>query len=266
LKQISWSSSIRLPGAQEALVTELAKTGKPLVAVVMAGRPLIMRPLLEHAHAILYAWHPGSMAGPALVDLITGRAVPSGKLPVSFPRMTGQIPIYCAHKNTARPATEDGHVHIDDIEPGAFQTSVGNTSFHLDAGYTPEFPLGFGLSYARFEYSGIKLSSKTLRPGETLHVSAELTNRGGVKAEEVVQLYVRDLVGSVTRPVKELSGFERVALEPGETRTVSFALSASDLAFYDRELRWVTEPGRFHVWIGGCSDTNLQAEFELVGS
>ncbi len=257
-------ASVRLPGAQEALLDELAQTGKPIVAVVMAGRPLIMRPLLDRADAILFGWHPGTMAGPAVVDLITGRAVPTGKLPISFPRMTGQIPVYCAHKNTGRPATFDSHVHIDDIEPGAFQTSVGNTSFHFDAGYTPEFPLGFGLSYTCFAYSNIRLSSGQLRPGESLRISADLTNQGEVKAEEVVQLYVRDLVGSVTRPVKELCGFQRVALEPGETRTVWFSLAAHDLAFYGRDLQLVAEAGMFHVWIGGCSDTQLRAEFELL--
>ena len=259
-------ASIRLPGAQEALVAEIAATGRPLVAVVMAGRPLIMRPLLKHASAILYAWHPGNMAGPALVDLITGQAVPTGKLPVSFPRMTGQIPIYCAHKNTGRPASEDDHTHIEDIETGASQTSVGNTSYHLDAGYTPEFPLGFGLSYVRFEYSNIRLSTTRVRPGETLLVSADVTNRGKVQAQDVVQLYVRDLVGSVTRPVKELCGFQRVTIAPGETRTASFELSTRDLAFYNRDLQLITEPGLFHVWIGGSSDTDLRAEFELLDS
>jgi beta-glucosidase len=178
--------------------------------------------------------------------------------------MTGQIPIYCMQKNTGRPATPDTHVHMNEIEQGAFQTSIGNTSYHFDAGYTPQFPLGFGLSYTRFEYANIRLSSSRIRSGEVLCVSADLTNRGGVAAEEVVQLYVRDLVGSVTRPVKELRGFQRVALEPGETTTVEFSLTAEDLAFYNRDLRLVPEPGSFHVWIGGCSDTDLQAEFELL--
>lgn len=257
-------ANIRLPGAQEELVARVADTGKPMVAVVMAGRPLIMRPLLDRVSAVLYAWHPGNMAGPALVDLITGLAVPSGKLPISFPRMTGQIPIYCAHKNTGRPVIGDDLIQIDDIEKGATQTSVGNMSYHLDAGYEPEFPLGFGLSYTRFVYSNIRLSSQSLRPGETVQVSAELRNNGGVKATEVVQLYVRDLVGSVTRPVKELRGFQRVTLEPGEVRIVYFTLSAGDLAFYDRSLQLITEPGIFHVWIGGSSDTTLRAEFEMV--
>lgn len=257
-------ASIRLPGCQEALVDAIAETGTSIVAVVMAGRPLIMHKLLERVDAILYAWHPGSMAGPALVDLLTGEAVPSGRLPVTFPKMTGQIPIYCAHKNTGRPATPDTHIHIDEIEQGAFQTSVGNTSFHLDAGYTPEFPLGFGLSYTRFEYTNLRLSSEQVQYGETLRVSADLANVGDVAAEEVVQLYLRDLVGSVTRPVRQLCGFQRVRLEPGRSQTVTFTLTADDLAFYDRNLKRVAEPGMFHIWIGGSSDTDLRAEFELL--
>lgn len=257
-------ADIRLPGCQQELVAEIAKTGKPVVAIVMAGRPLVLQTLLDRADSVLFAWHPGSMAGPALVDLITGEKVPSGKLPVTFPRMTGQIPIYCAHKNTGRPATDETYVHIDDIKRGAFQTSVGNTSFYFDAGYTPQFPLGFGLSYVDFEFANIRLSSAQLRPGEVLYVEADLTNRGTVEAEEVAQLYVRDLVGSVTRPIKELVGFKRVTLKPGETKTVEFSLTSDDLAFYNRNLKFVSEPGEFHVWIGGSSDTELRAEFELL--
>ena len=178
--------------------------------------------------------------------------------------MTGQIPVYCAHKNTGRPATDETYMHIDDIEQGAFQTSVGNTSFHFDAGYTPQFPLGYGLSYVNFEYTNIRLNSRQLRPGDILYVSADLTNHGAVEAEEVAQLYIRDLVGSVTRPVKELVGFTRVMLKPGETKTVEFSLTTDDLSFYDRNLKFVAEPGEFHAWIGGSSATDLRAEFELL--
>jgi len=165
--------------------------------------------------AILYAWHPGTMGGPAIADLLFGIESPSGKLPASFPRMVGQIPIYYSHKNTGKPPTPDSVVHIDDIDPKARQLSLGMTSFHLDAGYTPLFAFGHGLSYTSFEYTNIRVSNEQIRLGQSFRVSADLRNTGAIGAEEVVQLYVRDLVGSVTRPVKELKGFQKVELQPG---------------------------------------------------
>ena len=178
----------------------------------------------------------------------------------------GQIPIYYAHKNTGRPPTPHTVVGIDEIEPRAAQTSLGNTSFYLDAGDKPLFPFGFGLSYTTFAYANIQTSADTVALGETLTVSADLTNTGEWEADETVQLYVRDLVGSVTRPVRELKGFQRVRLGPGERTTVTFHLHTDDLAFYDRQMRFVTEPGQFHVWIGGSSDADLRAEFAVVES
>ena len=156
-------------------------------------------------------------------------------------------------------------MHLDDLPVRGAQAAFGMTSHHLDAGYTPLFPFGFGLSYARFTYSDIELSQSALGMSDSLTVQAVLTNSGDVEAEEVVQLYVRDLVGDVTRPVKELKGFERVRLRPGESRAVIFELNSADLAFYGQDMELMTEPGDFHVWVGGSSDAELRASFTLVG-
>ena len=257
-------AEIDLPGSQEQLIEAVAATGKPIVLVVMAGRPLTLEGVMEKVAAVLYAWHPGTMGGPAIADLLFGVESPSGKLPVTFPRAVGQIPIYYARKNTGRPPSHDSITHIDEIDGKAPQTSLGMSAFHLDAGFRPLFPFGYGLSYTRFEYSDLQLSSSQLAVGETIRVSAKLHNAGDYAAEEVVQLYTRDLVGNVTRPIKELKGFQRVRLEPGQTETVTFLLHTEELAFYNREMELVTEPGMFHVWIGGSSDAELQGEFEVI--
>jgi beta-glucosidase len=257
-------ADISLPGNQADLVRVLHETGQPVIAVIMAGRPLTLANILEQADAILFAWHPGSMGGPAIADLLFGVESPSGKLPATFPRMVGQVPIYYAHKRTGKPANAKRFKHIDDIPVGMPQTSSGFVSSHLDAGFTPQFPFGFGLSYADFTYSDIGVSQARVALGEPFSISAKLTNQGAIEAEEVVQLYIRDLVGSVTRPVRELKGFKRIRLAPGESRTVSFELTAKDLAFYDRNMRLTTEPGEFHAWIGGSSQAQLQTRFTLV--
>ena len=254
---------IDLPGAQAALIEAVAEAGGPVIAVIMAGRPLTIEAILPHVDALLYAWHPGSMGGPAIVDLLFGLESPSGKLPVTFPRVVGQVPIHYAHKNSGRPATADSCVNMADVAPRAAQTSLGMTSFYLDAGYRPLFPFGFGLSYGEFQYTNIAISKPQIAMGETMDIAAEVVNIGVHAAEEVVQLYVRDLVGSVTRPVKELKAFQRLQLRPGEHRQVSFSLHTEELGFYGRDRQFRTEPGRFQVWIGGCSDAALQAEFEL---
>ena len=257
-------ADISLPGDQAELVRRIRATGKPVVAVILAGRPLTLTNIVDQVDAILFAWHPGTMGGPAIADLLFGIESPSGKLPASFPRMVGQIPIYYNQKNTGKPPSPDTVVHIDDIDAHAPQLSLGMTAFHLDAGYTPLFAFGHGLSYAAFDYSDIKVSKEAIALGETVTVSAKLRNTGDVAAEEVVQLYVRDLVGNVTRPVKELKGFRRVHLEPGETETVAFELHTDDLAFYGRNNRLMTEAGDFHVWIGGSSETGLRSELRIV--
>jgi beta-glucosidase len=259
-------ADIDLPGAQVELVQRIRATGKPVIAVVLAGRPLTLLNIVDEVDAILYAWHPGTMGGAAIADLLFGVASPSGKLPVSFPRMVGQIPIYYNQKHGGKPPTPETVVHIDDIDARAPQTSLGMTAFHLDAGYTPLFEFGFGLSYARFEYANLELSSETFAVGETLTVSADVSNRGEVAAEEVVQLYVRDLVGNVTRPVRELKGFKRMAIDAGQTVRVEFRLDADDLAFYGQRNTLIVEPGDFHVWIGGSSTAELRGEFRLTSA
>ena len=257
-------ADITLPGIQEDLVREIAATGTPVILVLMTGRPLALERVVPHVRALLCAWHPGTMAGPAIADLLFGAASPCGRLPVTFPRVTGQVPIYYAHRNTGKPATADSIVHIDDIPRGAPQTSVGATSFHLDAGASPLYTFGFGLTYSRVEYRDIRTDRAALPPDGTITISAEVTNLGGREVTEVAQLYVRDLVGSRTRPVRELRGFQRLHLAPGEQRTVTFRLRAADLAFHGRQMQRVVEPGRFHAWIGASADARLKTEFEIV--
>jgi len=256
-------ADIDLPGHQAELIEQVAATGKPIVLVVLAGRPLTLGRVIDKVDAVLYAWHPGTMAGPAIAELLFGVESPSGKLPVSFPRAVGQIPIYYAKKNTGRPPSHDNITHIDEIDGNAVQTSLGMSSFHLDAGFTPLFPFGFGLSYSQFEYTDIKLSNSHISLGDTLHISATLRNVGAVEAQEVVQLYIRDLVGNVTRPVKELKGFQKIRLKPGQDQTVNFSLHTDELAFFNQKMQELTEPGDFHVWIGGSSDTELRSEFTI---
>ena len=257
-------ADIGLPGDQATLVRRVAETGTPVVAVVMAGRPLTLLDVIDHVDALLVAWHPGTMGGPAIADLLFGRASPSGKLPVTFPRMVGQVPIYYSQKNTGKPPAPELVVHIDEIGLQAPQTSLGMTAFHLDAGYQPLFPFGFGLSYGDFHYRDIRVSASEIRLGETVRISAELSNHGPMAAEEVVQLYIRDLVGSITRPVRELKGFRRVRLEPGQTVTVDFDLHTDELAFYGRSMQPGTEPGEFHAWIGGSSLAPLRTVFRVI--
>ena len=257
-------ADISLPGAQAELVAHVRRAAKPLIAVILAGRPLTLTNIVDQVDAILFAGHPGTMAGPALADLLFGVESPSGKLPVTFPRMVGQVPIYYSHKNTGKPPSPETVVHIDDIDASAPQLSLGMTSFHLDAGYTPLFPFGHGLSYSRFEYRELCLSKTEIRIGEPLIVCVDLRNCGEVVAEEVAQCYVRDLVGSVTRPVRELKGFRRVRLGPGEATTLEFTLSSDDLAFHGRDMTLAVEPGEFHVWVGGSSDAALQCGFRIL--
>jgi beta-glucosidase len=259
-------ADIDLPGNQEQLIEAIASAGRPVVLVIMAGRPLTLHKIMDKVSAILYAWHPGTMGGPAIADLLFGIESPSGKLPVTFPRLVGQVPIYYARKNTGRPPTRDSITHIDDIDGKAAQTSLGMSAFHLDAGYTPLFPFGYGLSYTRFEYRDLALSAQRVAMGESIEISAVLCNVGTRAAEEIVQLYIRDLVGNVTRPIRELKGFRRVRLEAGESTRVVFTLHTDQLAFYNRRMSLVTEPGKFHAWIGADSDAELRAEFEVIDS
>lgn len=255
-------ADISLPGAQTILLEELGKLGKPLVMVVMAGRPLTIGAETEMADAVIFAFHGGTMAGPALADLLFGKAVPSGKLPVTFPRMAGQIPVYYSHKNTGRPASDI--TLIDDIEVGALQTSLGFTSYHLDAGDTPLFPFGYGLSYTSFEYGPVTLSSGKLSEGDVLTISCEIRNNGDYDACEVAQLYVRDLVGSLVRPVRELKGFRRVFIPKGKSVTVDFEISPDDLSFWHQDLTFRPEKGEFQAWISGDSASGTPVSFTFA--
>ena len=257
-------ADIGLPGDQVELVRRIRATGKPIIAVILAGRPLTLSDIVDEVDAILYAWHPGTMGGPAIADLVFGNATPSGKLPATFPRVVGQIPIYYSQKNGGKPPTKDNVVHIDEIDTFAPQTSLGMSAFHLDTCFTPLFPFGHGLSYTWFGYEHIRVSADEIRLGQNITISVDICNHGDIEAEEVVQLYTRDLVASLTRPVKELKGFRRIRLAPRETRTISFEIHTDDLAFYGREGRRVVEPGLFHVWIGGSSDAELRTEFRIA--
>jgi beta-glucosidase len=200
------------------------------------------------------------MGGPAIVDLLFGRAAPSGKLTVTFPRTVGQVPVYYAHLNTGRPAlpTELGIPMGNPAEP------KGYTSKYIDVDFTPEYPFGFGLSYTDFEYSHVRLSASTLREAGVLTVSADIANRGRLAGVEVVQLYVRPVAASVAQPVRLLKGFRRVALQPGETQTVTFTITARDLAFHNQQMQLVSEPGRYQVWIAPDSVRGIGSEFTML--
>ncbi|MDK2841212.1 MAG: beta-glucosidase [Anaerophaga sp.] len=256
-------AELEMVGAQKELLELAASKGKPVVMVVMSGRPAGLYKTQHLADAIMYAWHPGTMAGPALTNLIFGESVPSGKLPVTFPKGEGQIPIYYAHKMTGRPADSSAWTYIDDIKVKAEQLSLGNTSHTLDYGFTPLYPFGYGLSYTTFEYTDISLSSEKIQEGDALEVSAVVTNTGDVAATEIVQLYTRDLVGSYTRPVRELKDFKRVTIQPGESKKVSFTLTTEQLGFYHPDGEFVVEPGEFNVWIAPNAADGLIAGFVL---
>ena len=253
---------IDLPGVQSELITELRKTGKPLILVVMAGRPLGIGAEMDIADAVLYAWHPGTMAGPAVADLIFGDYSPSGKLPVTFVKGAGQIPFYYYRKNTGRPATKDDVTYIDDIPRNSKQLSLGFKSMHIDYGITPLRPFGFGLSYTEFKYENLRLSSNEMSTDGAITVSADIKNVGNYETEEIVQFYVHDKVGSITRPIKELKGFEKINIKPGDVKTVNFELKAEDLQFFNGD-DYVIESGDFEVWIGPNSDEGLKGTFVL---
>ena len=256
-------ADINLPGAQTELLAQLKATGTKLVTVILAGRPLTLPEIVANSDALLFAWHPGTMTGPALYDLIFGNAAPTARLPVSFPKMVGQIPIYYNHKNSGRPASDNQIMHIDEIQVGAKQTSFGMTAFHLDAGFRPLFPFGFGLSYSQFDYAGLQLDRTELSAGETLGVSVRVTNVGDRPGTETVQLYIRDMAASLTRPIRELKACKRVHLSPGQSETVHFQLTEEDLAFYRRDKTFGAEPGAFKVWVGPNVDAVLVADFVL---
>lgn len=255
-------ANLNLQGAQSQLIKELAATGKPVVTVVMAGRQLVIADEVKVSDAMLYSFHPGTMGGPAIADILFGEVNPSGKTPVTFPRMSGQVPIYYAQHKTGRPANPT-EMLIDEIPVEAGQTSVGCRSFYLDAGNSPLFPFGYGLSYTTFEYSNLSLASDKLTAQDTLSISFTLKNTGKYDGTEVVQLYVQDKVGSVTRPVKELKRFQRVTLKVGESTQVSLSLPVSELAFWGYDMNYTVEPGDFTLWVGTNSAEGLTKDFSV---
>lgn len=256
-------ADITLKGDQRKMIAALAATGKPLVLTVMAGRPLVLDEESRVADAILFSFHPGTMGGPAIADLLFGKAVPSGKLPATFPAASGQVPCYYSHNNTGRPfrGTE---TMLYDIPREASQTSLGNTSYMLDCGFYPLYPFGYGLSYTEFGYSAPVLDRQEYSPDDVIRVTFTLTNTGRYAATEVAQLYVRDLVGSSARPVKELKGFRRISLDPGESGEYTFELPVQDLAFYGLDMTRKVEPGDFHLWVAGDSMSGEPVSFSVV--
>ncbi|MBX6330316.1 MAG: glycoside hydrolase family 3 C-terminal domain-containing protein, partial [Gemmatimonadaceae bacterium] len=246
--EASSRASIQLPGVQRELAQRVVAAGKPVVALLMSGRPLATPWLAAHVPAILETWFLGTEMGPAVADILFGDYAPSGKLPVTVPRATGQVPIYYAHKPTGRPPSDSNRY----------------TTKYLDVPWTPLYPFGYGLSYTTFAYAPPRLSRSTMRATDTLVVQVDVRNTGSRAGDEVVQLYVRDDVASVTRPVEELRGFRRVTLAPGETKTISFTLRADDLAFYDRNMQRVVEPGTFTVLVGGSSADVQAAHFTVT--
>ena len=245
---------LNLPGSQEALVTAVASTGKPCIAAIFAGRPLVLTGIEKMVQAMLMAWHGGSRTAAGFCDVLFGRVNPSAKLPVSFPRSEGQIPVYYAHKKTGRPVESTG----------TLQFNESHKSSYLDLSNQPLYPFGFGLSYTHFAYSDLRLSTKKLKRGDTLVLQVQVTNTGTTAGTEIVQLYVQDLVGVVTRPVKELKDYQKITLQPAETRKVEFVLPVEKLTFLDVELHPILEAGEFKVWVAPNSVEGLQDSFEVV--
>lgn len=257
-------ADLNLKGAQSELLAALAATGKPLVTVVMAGRQLTIGKEVEASDAMLYLFHPGTMGGPAIADLLFGKAVPSGKTPVTFLKTVGQVPLYYAHNNSGRPASKHFRP-LDELPLEVGQTSAGSNSSYMDVGVQPLYPFGYGLSYTTFGYSNVKLSSSELKKDDVLTVTFDLENTGKYEGTEVAQLYVRDKVGSVTRPVKELKRFTRVTLKPGEKKTVTLELPISELAFWNIDMKKTVEPGDFLLWVAPDSQSGEEITFKVIG-
>ena len=244
-------SDITIPKIQQELLAALLKTGKPVILVLFTGRPLALKWENSNVPAILNVWFGGTEAGDAIADVLFGDVNPSGKLSATFPQNVGQVPIFYNHKNTGRPLGEGKW----------FQKFRSN---YLDVSNDPLYPFGYGLSYTTFSYSDVKLSSPTINANQTLTASVTVTNTGNVTGKEVVQLYIRDLIGSITHPVKELKGFQKVELKAGESREITFSISVNDLKFYNSDLKFVAEPGDFKIFIGGNSRDIKEGQFKLI--
>ncbi len=243
-------TDIGIPDVQKELLEELLKTGKPVVLVLFTGRPLALKWESEHVPAILNVWFGGSEAGDAIADVLFGDVNPSGKLTMTFPQVVGQVPLFYNHKNTGRPLAEGKW----------FEKFRSN---YLDVSNDPLYPFGYGLSYTNFEYSDVKLSNNTLNRGQGITATVTVKNTGSREGKEVVQMYIRDLVGSITRPVKELKGFQKVSLKAGESKDITFNITEEDLKFYNSDLQFVAEPGDFKVFIGTNSRDVKEADFKL---
>ncbi|GGE21514.1 glycosyl hydrolase [Sphingobacterium cellulitidis] len=244
-------TDLNIPESQKRLLEALVKTGKPVVLVLFAGRPLTLTWEQEHVPAILNVWFGGTETGKAVADVLFGDVNPSGKLPATFPQNVGQLPMYYSQKNTGRPLAKSAW----------FQKFRSN---YLDVSNEPLYPFGFGLSYTEFEYSPLKLEKATINKSDKLRITVQVKNNGQYNGEEVVQLYIQDLVASQTRPVKELKGFQKVWIEKGKSKTVAFEISEEDLKFYNQKLDFISEPGKFKVYIGTNSRDVQEAEFELI--
>lgn len=242
-------TSLELPRKQELILSILGKLSKPTVMVLFNSRPLVFEWASQNIPAILVAWQPGFETGNALADVLMGKVNPSGKLPVTFPRNLGQVPIYYNHMNTGRPQTQFGQIF---------------TSGYLDSPTSPAYPFGFGLSYTTYAYSDLKLSKSQYKMGETVEVSIKVTNTGERAGEEIVQCYTRDISADIARPVKELKGFEKIKLNAGESRVVTFRLSEQDLSYWNNELKWKADSGQFKVFVGGNSVDVKEGDFELI--
>jgi beta-glucosidase len=245
-------TKLEIPAVQKELLAALLKTGKPVVLVLFTGRPLVLVDEYQKVSAILNVWFPGTEAGYAIADVLFGDENPSGKLTATFPRSVGQIPIYYNYKNTGRPLSNT---------EGKFVKFLSN---YIDERNEPLFPFGYGLSYTTFSYANLKLSETKMNANGKITAFIDVTNTGNFNGKEVVQLYIRDVVGSVTRPIKELKGFQKIYLNKGETKTVRFEISIEDLKFYNSELEFMAEPGMFDVFIGPNSDTQEKQSFELI--
>jgi len=257
-------SNIDLPGAQEQLIKELAKTGKPIILVIMAGRPITITNIINDVDAVLMAWHPGTMGGPAIYEMLFGLNEPGGRLPVSWPKTAGQLPYFYNHKTTGRPADSTSFVQMKDIPIEAWQSSLGNSSHYLDIGFTPHFPFGFGLGYTNYKYDNLQISKDTINFSEQLKIKATITNIGNRDGNEIAQLYVQDVFGSITRPVKELKGFQHLQLKKGEQKEVIFTISSEDLKFVNHKLIDAAEEGDFNIWVGSNSASGLKTSFYLT--
>jgi beta-glucosidase len=252
--ECSSRTTIEIPQTQKQLLQALLQLNKPVVLILFNGRPLVLNDENASVPAILDVWFPGSEAGFAIADVLFGDVNPSGKLTSTFPRSVGQIPLYYAAKNTGRPLTNT---------EGKFEKFRSN---YLDQRNEPLFPFGYGLSYTTFDYSNIQLSKSSMQPKETIKLTVDLQNTGNYDGAEVVQLYIRDLVGSVTRPVRELKGFQKIHLKKGEKQTVTFQITIDDLKFYNSALQWVAEPGEFELFVGSNSNATLSKKFILVSN